>query len=144
MIVAAHTAAGGFLGRLMNPDSGRKWTLTIFLAAGSHILLDYLPQIGYTFDLYLRLIDLTGAVLIMLLMIKLVDFKKPVLIAGVAAAAPDIEHLLVDHTDIMSERIFISHWDSFERIELSWQWGLAVEAGVIILALTGIYLIERA
>ncbi len=143
MIIAAHTAVGGLLGRGINPRTGRGWTLTIFLAVGSHIPLDYLPQIGYTFTAALRLLDLAAAVLVLLLMLRISGAKKAVFLAGFAAAAPDLEHLLVDYTGIMENRIFISHLENFPRIELGWQAGLAVETAVIMLSLAGVYILEK-
>ena len=142
MIIATHTAVGGLLGRGINPDTGRGWALTILLAAGSHIPLDFLPQIGYTFTPILRLLDLTAAVLVLLIMMRIATSKKPILLAGIAAAAPDIEHFLVEYTELMNRRIFISHLESFPRIELSWQWGLIVEAGIILLAIIGVYILK--
>ncbi len=143
MIIAAHTAAGGFVGRAVNPDTGLQWTLTIFLAAGSHIILDFLPQIGYTFTPLLRTIDLGAAVIVLFIMMKIASNKKAVMVVGAAAAAPDIEHLLVEYTGIMERRVFISHLEGFPRMELSWQAGLIVETGVIVLAVAGIYFLEK-
>ena len=142
MIIAAHTAVGGLLGRVINPDTGKGWVLTILLAAGSHIPLDFLPQIGYTFTPTLRLLDLLAAVLILVIMVRIATSKKSILLAGIAAAAPDIEHFLVEYTEPVNRRIFISHLESFPRIELSWQWGLIVESGVILLAIAGVYFLE--
>ena len=71
MVVTAHAATGGFIGRAFNPTNKKEWGMTIIIAVGSHLLLDFIPHWDYPFRFIWIALDLLAAALIIYMLIKL-------------------------------------------------------------------------